>query len=190
MGLSSGERVWVIEARQAASGTWYHVVPERTFIPGWISAGPASDPSVKPFDRLACPAAPNDVLGELEGQPMRSLVCFRHKQVTLVVYWPTPEATGVDVPCPWGEPRWLLCYEYVNQTGDAARSFAVYGTTELPALKRGAWLTLVGHYDDPRSKGCPAALGRPSNDAGEVAASILFCRTRFVADAISPANPP
>jgi len=186
--LSADQGVWVIDTAEVAGETWYHVVVEFSFIPGWVSGGPANDPWITPFDPATCPPSLSDALAQqgIDREPMRSLVCFGGDEVTLDVYWPTPEETGAHVPCPWGEPRWLLCYENVNLTADGTRSLTVYGTTELPAFQRGAWVTLVGHYDDPRSEGCPDALGRPPDDIGEVAASVLFCRTRFVVDAAGP----
>ena len=186
--LSAGQRVWVIESRAFGGESWHHVVVETAFTPGWINGGPATDPWITAFDPATCPASISDELDRqaLDLNEMRSLVCFGGEQVTLAVYWPTPDQTAVDVPCPWSDPRWLLCYEYVNTTGDGTRQLAVYGTTDLPDFQRGVWVTLVGHYDDLRSEHCPAALGRPPDDAGGVAASVLFCRTRFVADAVSP----
>lgn len=188
--LSANQGVWVIDTVEVAAETWYHVVVEFSFMPGWISGGPADDPWITPFDLATCPSSPADELASgplaLDRNPMRSLVCFGGDQVTLDVYWPTPEETGAHVPCPWSEPRWLLCYEVVNLTEDGTRSLTVYGTTELPTFQRGAWVVLVGHYDDPRSEGCPAALGHPPDDAGEVAATVLFCRTRFVAEVVPP----
>jgi len=186
--LSANERVWVIDAREVAAETWYHVVVEFSFMPGWISGGPATDPWITPFDPATCPPSMNEEPDRqaIDRNPMRSLVCFGGEQVTLFVYWPTPEETGAHVPCPWSEPRWLLCYENVNLNEDGTRLLTVYGTTELPAFERGAWINLVGHYDDPRSEGCPEALGRPPEDTGEVAASVLFCRTRFVAETVVP----
>jgi len=185
--LSANQRVWVIDTREVGGETWHHVVVEFSFMPGWISGGPATDPWITPFDPATCPPSMNDELDGpgLDRDPMRSLVCFGGEPVTLFVYWPTPKETGAHVPCPWGEPRWLLCYENVYLTEDGTRSLTVYGTTELPAFERGAWVNLVGHFDDTRSEGCPEALGRPPEDTGEVAASVLFCRTRFVADAVN-----
>jgi hypothetical protein len=189
--LSANERVWVIDAREVGAETWYHVVVDVSFLPGWISGGPATDPWITPFDPATCPSSPLAAFVELDAQPMRSLVCFGDERVTLVVYWPAPDEDGLGInqPCPWPElePRWLICSEGVNTTGDATRGLSVYGTTELPAFQRGAWVTLVGHYDDPRSNDCPAATGTYSvSDAGANAATVLFCRTRFVAETAVP----
>jgi hypothetical protein len=72
---------------------------------------------------------------------MRSLVCFGDQPVVLVAYWPTAQEAGTDVPCPWTGPRWILCYEYVNRTGDGTRTLPIYGTTDLTHPLRGQWVT-------------------------------------------------
>ena len=185
--LSAGERVWIIDEQVVDGENWYHVVVEFSFMPGWISGGTPADPWISPFDPATCPPTAAEALAEaalaLDREPMRSLICFGDEQVTLDVYWPMPTPNH---PCPWDfEPQWLLCYENVNQTGDSAPGLTVYGTTDLPEFTRGSWVTLVGHYNDPRSPGCPEAVGRDPAALGEVAASVLFCRTRFVADTVT-----
>lgn len=184
--VSVRQRVWVIDTREVEGQSWYQVVIELGFTPGWTTGGSATDPSITTFDLATCPpSAADDLVSQaLDPGPMRSLACFGREQIALDVYWPTPEQTAVDVPCPWGPPQWLLCYEYVNLTGDGTRSVAVYGTTELGAFPRGQWVTLVGHYDDPRSPDC--AIPSEPNQA---AASVLFCRTRFVAERVGWVGP-
>ncbi len=56
----------------------------------------------------------------------------------------------------------------------------------LTFIVRGEWVTLLGHYDDPRSNECPQTLGRDMTDAGSVAATIISCRSAFVLDEVRP----
>jgi hypothetical protein len=183
--LDAGQGFWVIDRSEVDGQTWYQIVTEVGFLPGCVSTGPG-DAWVMPFDQAACPASANEAAadGFLRDKPMQALACFGSVDVVIVVYWPTPEETGVESPCPWGQPQWVLCYEYVNLTEDGTRSIAVYGTTELPDFQRGRWVAVTGHYDDPRSPDCAI----PS-DADQAAASVLFCRTRFVADSVEPSPP-
>ncbi len=127
-----------------------------------------------------------------EGEPMvgsmHQLACFGDQQVGAVVYW-LPEESQEGVPCPWPdlEPAWLICYEWVNATGAEAREaaqLAVYGTQDRDDIRRGEWVTLIGHYDDRRSVDGPQSLGRDPTDEFEAAATVLFCRTRFVVDEV------
>ena len=96
------------------------------------------------------------------------------------------------MPCPWadGAASWLICYEAVNVTGDSTSQMTVYGTDGRDDIRRGAWVTLLGHYDDPRSSECPQALGRDMSDSASVAATIVSCRSAFVVDEVRPPTAP
>jgi hypothetical protein len=187
--LGAGQGVWVIDRVEVDNQTWLHIVTEFGFLPGWIAAGPADD-WVTQFDRTSCPTSANDAVANLflRDTPMRALVCFGSGDQALIAYWPTASEALFDSPCPFGDAKskWLVCYEFVNKGGDGTRSLAVYGTTDLPAFERGKWWTVIGHFDDSRSSACPEITG--GEGSAEAAASVLFCRTRFVVDAVE--SPP
>lgn len=200
--LSAGDLVWVIQDQRVEGDLWHEVVVDQSYITGWISGGPDDHPWLAPFDRTTCPgylpagvkwyqAGVNPPLMTAmdEGpmpQSMRYPVCFADDSLEAVVYWPTPEEAGTDVPCPWSGPRWLLCYEVVNRSHpeDGSHGLAVYGDPQdRTDVTRGDWVTIKGHYNDPRSATCPndLGLGLPATDPAFVA-DVLFCRAAFVLD--------
>lgn len=189
--LNSGDGFWMVEQAEVGNETWYQVVTEGGFLPGWVSTGPG-DEWVRNFDLSGCPASANDSVEDrfLSDKPMQALACFGSGSLVLLGYWPTASEAQYDSPCPFGDTtsKWLVCYEFLNQSQDGVRSLAVYGTTELPDFERGRWYTVSGHFDDPRSSTCPEIVGGDTSAAA--AASVLFCRTRFVADSVEPAPTP
>lgn len=191
--LSADEQVWVIDVERAGDEAWYHIVQDGSFNTGWISGGPPEDPWLMPFDRGACPASFSEALAPGDPVPpfaMEHLVCFGGAQLIAVVYWLPPDAQ--NLPCSWpdGPAAWLICYEAVNVTGDTLPQLTVYGTVGRDDIARGAWVTIRGHYDDPRSSTCPETLGRDLADAASVAATIISCRSAFVLDEVQRAVAP
>jgi hypothetical protein len=193
--LSAGELVWILGAERADDTTWYHIVHDNSYQTGWISGGADSDPWLIPFDVGTCPSSLSATLSEgaaVLPLSLEHLACFGAGQLSAVVYWPTPDEGLYDVPCPWPglESSWLICYEVVNTIGDGSRQLVVYGTEGRQDIRRGEWVSITGHYDDPRAQTCPEDLGRDLTDMAEVAATILNCRTAFVLDEVQPATEP
>lgn len=191
--VSTGEQVWVIDVERVDDEAWYQVVLDGSFSTGWISAGPLEDPWLRPFDPGTCPGSLSEALAPGDPLPpfaMQHLVCFGDEQLNAVVYWLPPEA--LNLPCPWpdGPAAWLICYEAVNVTADNAPQLTVYGTVGRDDIVRGTWVTIHGHYDDPRSDECPQTLGRDLADAAGVAATIISCRSAFVLDEVGAAVAP
>lgn len=185
--VGTGDVVWIIGVEDAEGEAWYEVVLDRSFITGWISGGPIPEPWVAAFDRSDCPDSFTE--GLAAGEPvvgsMRQLACFGNQQVGALVYW-LPADAQQSVPCPWPdlEPTWLVCYEWVNASGDATAQLPIYDTQGRDDIRRGEWVTVIGHYDDPRSADCPLALGRDPADESDAAATVLSCRVAFVVDEI------
>lgn len=186
--LDAGQGAWVIDRSDVDGQTWYQIVTEDGFLPGWVSAGP-NEMWLRQFDTGTCAASPNDAVanGFLRDRPMHALACYGEGDLAITVYWPTAAEAGYDSPCPFGDAgsKWLLCYEYVNKAGDGTRSLAVFGTTELPDFERGRWWTVTGHLNDARAQACPTITGADRPESA--AASVLFCRTRFIADSLEQA---
>ena len=187
--VTVGDYVWVIGRKRVDSDVWYQVALDRSFETGWVSGGPRSDPWLRPFDRETCPDSLSAVLAAenpIKPFSMENLVCFGGQRLSAVVYWLPREV--LEVPCPWPDlpPQWLVCHEAVNVTGDNTRQLAVYGTVGREDIRRGRWVTLVGHYDDLRSRDCPQTLGRDMSDSASVAATIVSCRAAFVVDEVNP----
>ena len=186
---SAGDRVWVIAEERVDDEVWYQIAQDASFNAGWISGGPHEDPWLRPFDPGTCPESFSDALASGDPIPpfsMEHLVCFGGEQLGAVVYWLPPD--DLNLPCPWPEApnEWLICYEAVNVSGDSTPQLTVYGTVGRDDIVRGEWVTLLGHYDDPRSNECPQTLGRDMTDAGSVAATIISCRSAFVLDEVRP----
>ena len=191
--LSAGDLVWVLQEELVEGTPWYQIVQDNSYLAGWVSGGPQAEPWLIPFDPSGCPSSLSAALSErpLIRRSLENLVCFGGSQLEAIVYWPTPEESGSDVPCPWPDlgAQWLICPEFVNVSGDGSRQLTVYGTQGREDITRGAWVVITGHYDDERAPDCPEELGRDTTDAAEVAATILSCRTAFVLDEIRLADP-
>ncbi len=191
--LSAGDLVWILQEDLVEGARWYHIVQENSFMTGWVSGGPELEPWLTPFDASRCPSSLSEALSEgsvISPRSLEHLACFEADELQADVYWPSPEEGQFDVPCPWPdlEPQWLICWEAVNVKGDESRQLFVYGTQGRDDITRGAWVTITGHYDDPRSADCPEDLGYDTSDPAEVAATVLSCRAAFVLGEIRAAN--
>ena len=185
--------VWIIEQFEADGVVWYRIVQDRSYTTGWVSGGQPNDPWLAPYDPSRCPASFAEAVESAAPMvgSMREFICFGSEPIASVVYWLPAEAQS-DVTCPWPElePKWLMCHEWVNGSGDARQQLPIYGTQDRDDIHRGEWVTVTGHYDDPRSTDCPQALGRDLTDYAEVEATILSCRMVFVLDEVRAAPTP
>jgi hypothetical protein len=186
---SAGDLVWVLEEDRSGVEVWYHVVVDESYQTGWISSGPADEPWLTPFDPADCPSGLTGILGEFPvvTHSMRYPVCFGDESLSSAVYWPTLEESQQG-ECPWPdvEPRWLICYEWANISGDGQRQLAVYDILDNDQIRRGGWVTLAGHFSDPRSEHCAQDSGHDLSDPASVMADTLWCRAAFVLEDVGP----
>ena len=133
--------------------------------------------------------------------PQRDLACYG-RDGQLVVRGYAIDRTGDPAPPYTGDPVWLAGpgpLELTSAIGPAVTGFSAFlhlppeleGT--IPTSDRegfeGTLLSVTGHFDDPRSSGCsliPVADGYPAVDRMNAE---LWCRQRFVVDAVEIVEP-
>ena len=189
--VSAGELVWILDKQVVDEQAWYQIVQNNTGRTGWISAGPVDDQWVTAYDRARCPDSLTAAMADGAVIPpfsMENLVCFGNQGLEAEVYWPSVAEGQSEVPCPWAKlsAGWLLCHESVNAIGDGSVQLTIYGTQARDDIRRGRWVHIAGHFDDPRAATCAKELGRDMSDEASVAATTLGCRSAFVVDEIQP----
>ncbi len=168
---------------------------------GWVAgATPDGSAWLEAGTPAECPPTPPtvDILSQLPFT-MR-LVCFDSEDHTYTAWWPElPEDAGLGGACAAGETDvgWLVCqninHTVLNSDGSVPTGAgASWPVTIDPASgvtmpKRGQWVEVTGHFDDPAAQGCGEAAELMDSDPG---ALVFNCRLQFVLTAVATAPGP
>lgn len=185
--LGEGQRVFVVQGPERASGYWWYQVqpltdPDATVaLPfGWVSSAHRNgDPWLRAVEP-DCPGDRPSIEDIVKLAPEERLVCFGHRELTFTAGWRACGTGTVSV-----EPSWF-------QTGCAYgpnRESTIFPRVppdvgDQPGSGR---FEFTGHFDDPRAQDCRWVGAQPRQPVVPEQV-ILGCRTEFVVTSIKPAS--
>ena len=160
---------------------------------GWIAgANAGGDPWLERTAVTDCTRA--DVASILGAGYTYRLICFGDDELTLNAYWPElPPDPGLGGTCREIEDQvdvaWLMChFGEITVTARETDNFSnglrlsVNPQSDVVMPRRGQWLGITGHFDDPAALGC----GEVAEGYGDDPIGAVFnCRLEFVPTAIS-----
>lgn len=165
---------------------------------GWIAgANAGGEPWLERTAVTDCPTA--EVASILGAGYTYRLICFGDDEITLTAYWPElPPDPGLGGTCRAIEDKvdvaWLMCqFGEINVTARETDNFSnglrltVNPQSDAVMPRRGQWLRISGHFDDPAARGC----GEVAEGYGDDPIDAVFnCRLEFVPTAISRTTAP
>jgi hypothetical protein len=159
---------------------------------GWVAGASAEGaPGIERTTPPDCPKPGID--GILEAGFTYRLICWSGQELTFRAYWPEiPPDAGLGGACEWGmmDVGWLLCqninYNVVTSTQESmflqGLSLSIDPDSGFQMPKRGRWVRLTGHFDDPAAQECAGAANTPTSDPVMI---VFECRLQFVPTSVA-----
>lgn len=163
---------------------------------GWVAgAGPDGEAWLGVSEVNGCPAPDVDSMTSVSF--VYRLICFGDRKLTFTGYWPKlPPDVGLGGACPDAETDvgWLVCQNInhkVVTASETAHAFfgirlSINPVSNVVMPKRGQWLRIAGHFDDPAAQRC----GEPADLSADPIGAVYACRLEFVATSIKPTSAP
>lgn len=166
---------------------------------GWVASENENEVQyLERTDYPNCPEREPDLEDLVNAGYAVPLMCFGGQDIVFTGYWPEiPDDAGLGGVCsaPDGAPGWLLCqninYNVVVVSEDQPFLMGVRlsidpeGSLKMP--KRGQWVRVTAHADDPAAAGCAKADPFPGTDS---LGMVFICRTQLVPTAVEPTDAP